>query len=957
LKSTRGNSTIRLDDVAYCPDLLCNLVSFRLLRRQGLWWDTKSEPTAIKRADNTVIAELQELYGQWVIEHRPMDQGQSRTTIDSTAFVAHNINSRTKRRAAIASAEIWHKRLGHPGPSALEHLVQRAEGVRIKGVPTVKCDACGRAKSKRRIRREARPNSEGPGERIAIDFHDYEAQSFNKERSQMLVTDRYSGHMWDFYFKDNRPARSIIKVLNDLVLLLVVQFGTTVKVIESDNEIFTVKADVERWCTSKGIKIEPSAPDTQAQNGGAERSGGVIKEKARAMRLDANLPWDLWPEITRAAVYLHNRTPNYKNQWRTPYEVFFTTVSLINGIVTQPKKPALGHLKAYGSKAFAMTDDTRRGKSKLQRLDPKAWIGYLVGYRSTNIWRIWIPSLSKVISIRDVVFDEETVFNGTQEEIMDNLMHSTLNEIAAWIRTVELPPTTDHGDMTPFYEDETIDDSTQDQDETPGYHQGRKINYTYPSPPSTPPPVTLLAQLFSDKNVLPPVVYNQQPTITPATTKTTPWAAAFMAGTQAGRVGKYQGKHLDKAQIRRLLTKGIKPHRNELPPLPTVSTRLDNHPMCDEFKEAERVHLASHHQMKSWIEIQQRPIKQAGHQILDCMWVYTYKLNKHNQFLQCKARLVVRGDQQRNITMQDTYAATLASHSFRILMAIAAKYDLELKQYDVANAFVHAPLDREVYMKMPVGYQRKGTILKLQKALYGLRIAPKLWQKEFTTTLESLGFTTVPHEPCCVIKDGVMIFFYVDDIIVAYHKDKEAAATKAVNLLQNKYTMTGGDNLQWFLGMEVIRQRDQHLMQLSQAAYVEKIQRLIDKSDCRHDTPMAGVELKPRTGLASPSEVNKYQRKIGSLLFAAVTTRPDIAFATSRLARFLTNPGQEHHDAADRVLLYLGATRQKALQLGGGDTLQVASDASFADNTLDRKSSQGYAIKLFKGLIAWRANK
>ncbi|KAL5371001.1 hypothetical protein DPSP01_014546 [Paraphaeosphaeria sporulosa] len=81
----------------------------------------------------------------------------------------------------------------------------------------------------------------------------------------------------------------------------------------------------------------------------------------------------------------------------------------------------------------------------------------------------------------------------------------------------------------------------------------------------------------------------------------------------AGRVGNYQGKHLDKAQIRRLLTKGIKPHRNELPPLPTVGTRLDDHPMCDEFKEAERVHLASHHQMKSWIEIQQRPIKQAGH--------------------------------------------------------------------------------------------------------------------------------------------------------------------------------------------------------------------------------------------------------------------------------------------------------------------------------------------------------
>jgi hypothetical protein len=120
---------------------------------------------------------------------------------------------------------------------------------------------------------------------------------------------------------------------------------------------------------------------------------------------------------------------------------------------------------------------------------------------------------------------------------------------------------------------------------------------------------------------------------------------------------------------------------------------------------------------------------------------------------------------------------------------------------------------------------------------------------------------------------------------------------------------------------------------------------------------MAAVELKPRNDLAAPSEINKYQRKIGSLLFAAVTTRPDIAFATSRLARFLSNPSSEHQAAADRVLLYLASTKARALQLGGGDNLQVASDASFADNTLDRKSSQGYAIKLFGGLIAWRASK
>jgi len=165
--------------------------------------------------------------------------------------------------------------------------------------------------------------------------------------------------------------------------------------------------------------------------------------------------------------------------------------------------------------------------------------------------------------------------------------------------------------------------------------------------------------------------------------------------------------------------------------------------------------------------------------------------------------------------------------------------------------------------------------------------------------------------------------------------------------------------LQWFLGIKVIRDRAKGLIWLSQSAYTEKIVRLAEKRDIasRYDVPMGLDELLPREDRAFPYEVNKYQKKIGSLLYAAVTTRPDIAFATSRLARFMMNPSPEHQAAADRVLLYLHRTRALALQYGGEDELLVASDASFADNSLDRKSSQAYTMKLFGGLIGWRANK
>ncbi|KAI8665375.1 polyprotein [Fusarium sp. Ph1] len=108
---------------------------------------------------------------------------------------------------------------------------------------------------------------------------------------------------------------------------------------------------------------------------------------------------------------------------------------------------------------------------------------------------------------------------------------------------------------------------------------------------------------------------------------------------------------------------------------------------------------------------------------------------------------------------------------------------------------------------------------------------------------------------------------------------------------------------------------------------------------------------------ASIPSMRRYQRKIRSILYAAMITRPDVAFAASRLARFNSNPGPKHHQAADRVLLYLKKTKNLALQFGQDDRFLVASDASFADNLEDQKSSQAYVMRLFGGTIGWRANK
>ena len=156
----------------------------------------------------------------------------------------------------------------------------------------------------------------------------------------------------------DESGETIISALDHLLGLFEYQYNFQPKVIETDGEIFTVKPTVRKFIERKKIRIEPSPPDTQDQNGGAERSGGVIKEKIKAM--GGQLPTMLWREVTQAAVYLYNRTLRYNNKWKSPYESLFN------------RKPGQEYLRVYGCKAFIMITAVKRKEERLQRLDPKA---------------------------------------------------------------------------------------------------------------------------------------------------------------------------------------------------------------------------------------------------------------------------------------------------------------------------------------------------------------------------------------------------------------------------------------------------------------------------------------------------------------------------------------------------------------------------------------------------------
>lgn len=471
-----------------------------------------------------------------------------------------------------------------------------------------------------------------------------------------------------------------------------------------------------------------------------------------------------------------------------------------------------------------------------------------------------------------------------------------------------------------------------------------------PTPPCTPPSAYLAGAVPGAD----PVLTSDQGKDRPGNVT---WKATFYSGS-------HKPLGLDQVEETMTYKKAVSLEgrdlksltRQGLPPLPRNMANLRTTWIGKLVRKAEEAHLQQHRQTNTWREILTREHYLKGKEVLDCQWVRVYKFTKHRRFVKIEPRLVVRGDQQTKDRDANNYAATVAGKSFRTLIAIANRFNLEMIQYDAVNAFVNASLDEEIYMKMPPGYRKRGVLLWLQKALYGLRKSPLLWQRHLTSTLTEIGFQPAPHEPCAFIKGDIIIFFYVDDIIIAYRKTKEAKAKEAVSYLQARYDLTGGSELQWFLGIRVIRDRQEKKIWLSQKSYIEKIFLLADGYH-KVSAPMGREELRPFEGEATAQQIHSYQRKIGSLLYAAVNTRPDVAFAVSRLARFIMNPGPVHHIAADRVLSYLYNTANLALEYGRGNDLRVASDASFADNTVDRKSSQAYIMMLFGGIISWRANK
>jgi hypothetical protein len=354
------------------------------------------------------------------------------------------------------------------------------------------------------------------------------------------------------------------------------------------------------------------------------------------------------------------------------------------------------------------------------------------------------------------------------------------------------------------------------------------------------------------------------------------------------------------------------------------------------------------------------------------MWVFSYKTDGDGYLSRFKARLIVRGDLQA--PLDNTYAATLAIRNFRALIAIANYFDLELKQYDVPTAFLNAKINRKLYAETPEAFRYiEGEIMLVLRALYSLKESPMLWYNELRRQLVKLGLKPVEGFFCLYTSRWLIPFVYIDDIVMAFHRSNAHHHRSFKKDLRNLYNIKAMEDLTWFLGICIVRDRALHKTWLVQDAFIDKVctRFSISAVGKAPDVPLTENWLPQSSEKPDAARTKLYQQLVGSLAYIAVWGRPDVARTHVVFACHLTNSGQSHVSKIRQTWRYLLSTKALALE-ASASALDMAeyltdnltyrdplffglSDASYADEPKTRRSSQGYAFK-FRGLmIDWKS--
>jgi hypothetical protein len=344
-----------------------------------------------------------------------------------------------------------------------------------------------------------------------------------------------------------------------------------------------------------------------------------------------------------------------------------------------------------------------------------------------------------------------------------------------------------------------------------------------------------------------------------------------------------------------------------------------------------------------------------------------------------KTRGIVKGfHMTQGLDYNETFAPVPCLGVLRLMLAISAKFDWEVKQGDVHTAFLCADMDAEVYVavpnwfcKDPTGKETGYTIRRMLKGVPGIPQGPRLFHKKSHGIYTKAGLTQCKSEFCLYYnaEKHIYLIVWVDDIFVFFPKEAEPSALKLWKELQQGFDLDDWEDIRDCLACTVTRDRANLTLTLSQEPAIRKLLQRLDITEVNEkDTPMvANAKLSkkdcPTTEEAAvmTDEQRWYRSTVASLIYFVGWTRPDMAYAVSKACRFMHNPGRVHIAALKRILRYLKMTAAKGLCYNfsaaaaakAKEGVHGAYDASHADCPDTMRSTLAYVFFFFNCVISW----
>jgi hypothetical protein len=357
--------------------------------------------------------------------------------------------------------------------------------------------------------------------------------------------------------------------------------------------------------------------------------------------------------------------------------------------------------------------------------------------------------------------------------------------------------------------------------------------------------------------------------------------------------------------------------------------------------------------------------------LLHTHFVFKVKLDANNNPIRYKTRLVVNGNEAiKGVDYDLTFSPVVRFASTKLLLCDAARNDKEVKTIDVKTAFLNAKLLAPIYVYPPKGLYPAGSdiVWIVHGALYGHPESPRLWNEVMDKTLKGIGYSQCLNDVCVYYKkigdQYIYIGLYVDDNLITYHKSIEKYWLDDKNEIMKRFDIDDIGDCKWILNMSINRDRINKTITISQQAYIEKALATFDFNDNKSykDSPNTNPnDLLPTASSLYLGEQDKslFHSIIGTLLYAANTTRIDIAYMVNVLSKYVQKPTNLHLQAAKKILRYLAKYPSLGLTFNGNNTNGVAiyADASHKSELPDLASRTGYIVTYHSTPILWRSVK